>query len=142
MKKQLIATLCLSFVSVLILGTSIVAAGDDEKIIIPYYDYISATTVSLSIENNGLAYSSGSLKIYEDYDTSITLILQRKESGSNTWTDVKSWTQSFSGIGSHVFEKKYYVSSGYTYRVINTTKVLRNGSVIETIHSYSHEERY
>jgi len=142
MKKPFVALAGLLAVSLAISSFAAAAPKTKEIIMVPNYQYVSATTVSLSIESNGLSYSGGSVKIFQDYDTSITLTLQKRSNNSSTWSNVNSWTEPFSGIGAHVFEKQYYVNSGYIYRVVNTTKVLDNGSVIETINSYSHEVAY
>lgn len=144
MRNKCIIFFCLA--ATFMLGSSVYALPeesiDEENVISPYYTYISATTVSLSIENNGLSYSGGTLKIFQDYDTSITLTLQRKKSENSSWSDVQSWSKSFTGMGSHGFESKYYVTSGYIYRVVNTTKVIQNGNVIEAINSYSYETKH
>lgn len=144
MRKKTTLLYMVFFVALMMVGIPVSSAApiNEKGELTPFYTYISATSVSLSIENNGLAYSGGTIKIFKDYDTSITLTLQRRTDSNQQWTDVKSWSKSFSGIGSHSFQKEYYVSTGYIYRVVHTTKVLNDNQILEEIESYSKEKKY
>lgn len=109
--------------------------------ITPYYEYFSGVRAGLSIEANGYAICSGEIDIYVNYDSEITITLQRSNDG-RSWSDVRSWSQAFSGTGSYKLEKGYYVNSGYTYRVLNTARVKRGSTVLETATVYSPEREY
>jgi len=104
------------------------------------YVYLSAIGSGLSINTSGYATCSGYLILLEDYNFSLTLTLQR--SNGSGWSDVKSWSQSFTGMGSHSMQKGYYVYSGYSYRVLTTAKVINGSTVIETASVSSPIEQY
>jgi hypothetical protein len=106
----------------------------------PNYTYLSAVGSTLSIEN-GYATCSGFMNLFRDYNSTITITLQSSANGSS-WSNVTSWSQSFSGTGLLSIEKGYYVSSGYTYRVLNTAQVKNGTSILETATCYSPEEQY
>lgn len=109
------------------------------ELIKPNYTYISAIGSSLSIDN-GYATCSGYIKLFQAYDSVVTITLQRSD-GSG-WTNIKTWSQSFSSIGLNSIEKEYYVSAGYTYRVLTIGEVMDNSTVLETATSYSPERSY
>ncbi|ADY54476.1 hypothetical protein Sgly_0105 [Syntrophobotulus glycolicus DSM 8271] len=104
------------------------------------YVYLSSIGSGLSIKN-GYATCSGYLNLLENYNSSITIRLQRSTISSG-WADVKSWSSSFSGVGSHSLEKGYYVSSGYTYRVMTIAQVKSGSTVLETATCYSPKKEY
>jgi Neuraminidase (sialidase) len=106
----------------------------------PYYSYVSNINAFISIDN-GYATCLGSLSIYYDYPTSITITLQRSENGVN-WSNVKAWSNNFDGIGVHSLEKDYYVNSGYVYRVFNVVNVRNGTKIIETASVSSLEIHY
>jgi len=104
------------------------------------YVYLSAIGSGLSINPSGYATCSGYLILLKDYNSSLTLTLQR--SNGSGWSDFKSWSQSFTGKGSHSMQKGYYVYSGYNYRVLTTAKVINGSTVIETASVASPIEQY
>jgi len=104
------------------------------------YVYLSAIGSGLSINTSGYATCSGYLILLEDYNSSLTLTLQR--SNGSGWSDVTSWSQSFTSMGSHSMQKGYYVSSGYSYRVLTTAKVINGSTVIETASVSSPIQQY
>ena len=107
----------------------------------PYYKYISGVRAGLSIGGDGYATCSGEIELYVNYDSEITITLQRSRDG-NSWSNVRSWSGSFSGIGSHQLQKGYYADSGYVYRVKNTARVKDGSDVLETATVYSPEREY
>lgn len=141
MKRKLIVILSLITFLTLVNNT-LIAHAEETPIyeIGPHYAYLTIVGASLSV-NNGYATCEGNLAIFKDYDTSITITLQRSSNGTN-WTSVKSWTESFSGIGAHSIEKEYYLQSGYTYRVLNTSRVLNGSTSLETATCYSPLKTY
>lgn len=106
----------------------------------PYYTYISSISTSLSIDN-GNAICLGGLTLRSDLSVSSTITLQRSSNGTS-WTDVKSWSKEFTGIGAHSFEKEYNVSSGYYYRVLHTVNVKNGDKTVETASIYSSNKYY
>lgn len=143
MKKRKI-NFVLLFILLTLLSYPAFAFADETaastQIITPNYTYLTTVGASLSIQN-GYATCEGNLSIFRDYDTSITITLQRSSDGVN-WSNVTSWSNSFTGRGAHSIERGYYVLSGYKYRVLNTSKVYSGSSVIETATSYSPEKTY
>lgn len=109
-------------------------------VVTPNYVYLSTVGSTLSIES-GYATCSGFINIFKNYDTDITITLQQSSNGIS-WSNIKSWSQSFTGIGVHSIEKGYYVNSGYTYRVLTTAQVKNGTSILETATCYSPEKIY
>lgn len=107
----------------------------------PYYNYITNIGASISISNSGYATCMGSLTIYSNYSSTLTITLQRSKDSKN-WSNVKTWSSDFDGIGVHSLEKGYYVSSGYTYRVVNEVKIQNGNNILETATIYSKEISY
>lgn len=98
----------------------------------PRFDHLSRISASLTFSSLGRANCGGSFTTYDEYDSSMTMVLQRLE--GTRWVDVKDWSESFSGSGVKVLDKGYYVSSGYSYRVSVTVNILdSNGNSIETV---------
>lgn len=109
------------------------------EVVIPFYKYISVLGATLTIGDAGKSISGGYVYYSGNYDSTLTIELQRFNGTS--WSVVKSWSESFSGRGYHSFEKEYYVTSG-TYRVV-TTATIRNGNrVLETASSTSAQVTY
>lgn len=130
---------------VLTSGTVIQARGNDSAMdqsysITPFYKYISVVGASINISNTGKAASSGYVYYVGNYDSTLTIELQRLNGTS--WSTVKSWSKSFSGEDLHSMEEVYYVTSGYTYRVKATATVKNGTTVLETATSTSSEVAY
>ncbi len=138
MKKKIITVLLATIIAFVGLPVSTEASTQirwNDTVITPYYTYLSLIGASLTIDG-GYATCYGSLDIYHDYATSITLTLQQSSNGV-TWSNIKSWSQDFTGIGTHYLEKNYFVNSGYQYRVMNVAKVKNGSTVLETATVYS-----
>jgi hypothetical protein len=118
---------------------TVVKVGSAEMLT-PYYQLISFVGSSLSIGQWGRAVSSGDVYVSDEYDSTLTVELQRL-SGSE-WLTVESWSQSFSEKGYLALEGVAYVYSGYTYRVV-TSVVIKNGSTfLEAGSAISSEVEY
>ncbi|MNP63429.1 hypothetical protein D3C76_1588260 [compost metagenome] len=74
------------------------------------------------------------------YDSTLSIELQRKN--GSEWSVVNSWSESFTGRGSHSLEEKYYVTSGNTYRVVATALIKDGNKVLETATVTSSEVTY
>ncbi|MDU7477791.1 MAG: hypothetical protein E7L01_31295 [Paenibacillus macerans] len=120
------------------------ARGDNvsiqEDAVIPFYQYISVLSSSLSIGKTGKAVSSGNVYYPDSYDSTLSIELQRKN--GSKWSVVKSWSESFTGKGSHSLEEEYYVTSGNTYRVVTTAKIKDGNKILETATRTSSEVTY
>lgn len=96
----------------------------------PRFDHMSRISSSLSINSLGRANCTGSFTTYDEYDSRMTVVLQQFK--NNQWTDIKEWSEDYSGSGARLLEKKYYVPSGYRYRVVTTVAILdSDGSELE-----------
>jgi hypothetical protein len=142
MKKGIIITMCLLLLSAGVPVYTDAKASDRQETgeVTPCYTYLSSVLASISIEK-GYAKCTGNLMLFASYTSSITLTLQRSKDGVN-WSNVKSWSQDFTGSGSHSLEDGYYVNSGYIYRVKNVSKVKNGSTVLETATVYSSEISY
>ena len=82
------------------------------------YNGTDCITASLTISSSGLASCSGTITLsYSSYSADMALDLQRYSGGS--WHSVKSW--SASDVTS--MHKSYYVTHGYSYRVVASATV-------------------
>lgn len=62
----------------------------------------------------------------------MTMTLQQYKDG--VWSDVKAWSQDFTGAKVHALEKGHYVPSGHRYRVVTVVQIFNsNGKVLETV---------
>lgn len=132
--------LLISLLLIVTQGLTVQARGSnsvtvDDNLIIPYYEYISFVGSSLSIASNGKAVAGGDVYYSGNYNSSLTVELQRLNGSS--WSTIKSWNQSYSGRGYHDLEEEYYVLSGYNYRVITTATIYNQATVLETASSVS-----
>lgn len=146
-KKKAVSIIC-ALLLFLTLGFPVHANGNDvqidkvtEGIVAPQYEYISIIGSSLSISGNGYATCGGDILLVHDYDSVITITLQRSSDG-NSWSNVRSWSESFSGSGFHVLEEGQYVVSGYIYRVVTTAIIKNKNTILETATCNSPEEHY
>lgn len=117
-----------------------ITPGDKYQNITPYYQYIASIGADFGIENNGYTISTGNLTYFQNYDSVIKLTLQRSTNGSS-WSNVKTWSKSFSGSGYHSLEEGWYVAKGYYYRVVNTSEIKNGNTVLETA-SHTSERIY
>lgn len=143
MKKKMAVLLLASllvFTAVPITQARGVDASFQEDVVVPFYQYISVLSSSLSIGKTGGAISSGNVYYSGAYDSTLSIELQRKN--GSEWSVVKSWSESFTGRGSHSLEEKYYVTSGNTYRVVATALIKDGNKVLETATATSSEVTY
>ncbi|WP_301625210.1 hypothetical protein [Paenibacillus apis] len=105
-----------------------------------FYDYISVIGASIDIGNLGKTASSGFVHYSGDYDSTLTVELQRSD--GNGWSTIKTWSKSFSGAGLHSLEENYYVTSGYTYRVMSKSTIKSGNTILETASSTSSVVKY
>lgn len=101
----------------------------------PRFEHFAQIAASLSISSLGRASCGASVyiyDIYDGYDSRMTMVLQRYEDSG--WVDIKDWSQDFTGSGTKMMDKGYYVSSGYRYRMTVTAEIFNSsGKVIESV---------
>ena len=77
--------------------------------------YVSFTDCNLDVHANGLAEMYGSVNAKPGVDrVKISMYLQRYNNG---WSTVKHWVNEYKGTYGSM-NKSYYVTKGYTYRVL------------------------
>ncbi|MPN35030.1 hypothetical protein SDC9_182524 [bioreactor metagenome] len=114
---------------VLVLGMVMSASAAE---VTPYYSYTDDVAASLRI-SGGQATCGGSVSAMNPSNKcSVTATLKRQEGSS--WVTVSGATWSGSGTGSAFASGTKSVSSGYSYRVFVTGKVMTpSGTLLETV---------
>jgi len=110
-------------------------------VITPQWTYISMICPGLWISSSGKATCQGFASAYDSsHTTRLTVELQKYNSGS--WSTIKSWSASATGISIAAVEEDYYVVHG-TYRVSNNVKVYNSsGTLLENKTVYSDTVTY
>ena len=106
----------------------------------PRFQYISAMSIGLYIDENGFLDYSGSATA-RNHKLRITLTLQRSTNGL-FWDDLESYVKN--GYGNVMAGGERTVAAGdYFYRAKIITDVYdSNNNIVETATAYSSEERY
>lgn len=106
----------------------------------PRYTQVRSFRVNLSISDSGCALCVGQVELRDSsYEIDLAVELQRNNGWS--WSTIKSWSASGTGVVS--LDKEWYVSSGYTYRVYASAEVTApDGTVVETVPTYSLTSEY
>lgn len=121
--KTIKRALCLLLVVALLTAGMGVFASD----IAPCYTGTSFISTDLSISSTGKASCSGVISLYSNYTATLTMKLQQYN--GSYWTTIQTWSTS----DSKSLSKSYYVSSGYSYRVVTSAKVYNSsGTYVET----------
>ena len=96
--------------------------------------------IAISISDSGCAQCVGQVELRDSsYEIDLAVELQRNNGWS--WSTIKSWSASGTGVVS--LDKEWYVSSGYTYRVYASAEVTApDGTVVETVPKYSLTSEY
>ncbi|MBE5966168.1 MAG: hypothetical protein E7255_04280 [Lachnospiraceae bacterium] len=96
----------------------------------------NTTSVQVNLSFDGSKAICGACVIGKASTTKITgtAILARKNS-DGTYTSVKTWSNLKTTDNMLIFDKTYYVPTGYTYRLTITSKVYKN-SKYETVTGY------
>ncbi len=99
------------------------------------YQYVTIVTPSLSI-SGGRGYCTSTVVMGSAKEIHVNVALQRSTDGIN-FSNVASWSNDFSNVGSNVVTGDASVTSGYYYRN-ETTVIVRSGqTVLETIYAQS-----
>jgi hypothetical protein len=133
----------LVFCVMLALPLSAFAAPAGNGLVIQHrYSYIDLISAGLSINGSGCASCGGVVQAtYTNTTASIEVSLQQYK--NNAWTTLKTWTGSGPGYWSLEVSGDYYVSSGYSYRVVSTATVYNaSGSKLETANKTTSEKTY
>lgn len=117
-----------------LMGGEAIAAGDggDVPSLITGdrgIQWVNTTSVKVNLSFDGSKAICGACVIGKANTSKITgtVVLARKNS-DGTYTTVKKWSDLKAAGDKLIFDKTYYVSKGYTYRLTITSTVYRNGS--------------
>lgn len=141
MKKPICILLAVCFIATLPVS-SLAAASDGAVTIAPFYLQIDALITSLSIDGSGKALCAGIVQATNSSNKlSIEVSLQQYK--NSEWMTIKSWTGTGPGYMSLEVSGSYYVSSGYSYRVVSTASVYdASGNLLETASKTTSEKTY
>lgn len=131
--KRIIFTLCL-IVFCSLMGGEVRAASNDSKVPImtlgtSELQWTNTTSVDVNLSFDGSKGICGACVIGRVNTTKITGTVKLDRKNPNgTYTNVKNWTDLKATGNKLIFDKTYYVSKGYTYRLTINATVYRNGS--------------
>ena len=133
--KHRLASLVLS---ILIIG--LISAHADT--IQPMYTAIDEIFCSLNI-TSGTAYCGADITpSNSSYVSSLSATLKRSTDGK-TWSSVKSWSATGTGLAGATIDESISVSSGYQYKLFATGTIRNaNGVTIETAYKNSSIKEY
>lgn len=133
MKNKRNAAIVLVLSLVLFLGMAMSAIATE---VTPFYTYTDTVSASLQI-SGGTATCTGKVRaISTTNKCSVTATLKRLEGSS--WVTVSGASWSDTGTGSASASGTKSVSSGYSYRVFVTGKVMTpSGALLETVTAQS-----
>ncbi len=94
----------------------------------PLWTEIAEFTNSFDISTGGKATVESILYTYNVSDIGLKAELQQLKNGS--WTTIKSWTGKSKDIYCTIGEA-WYIVSGYSYRLVATGTVYKNGALAE-----------
>lgn len=135
---RLISSLLL--ICMCVVPLSAFAALPDETPISPLYTGVATVTRSIDVSSGGCATCYGRIVVRSGYTADMELELQLS-SDDESWSTIKSWTNS--GSGTLTLDKIYFVSSGYYYRVICTADIYdSDDNFVEAIAEASGSQYY
>lgn len=104
-----------------------------DDLVAPCYYYFSNLYTDIKAGSLGFVNCTSTVTTYEtDKTVVLTCVLQRKDSSSD-WSDYKSKSETYSGMGSYSIDKSWYAPSGYSYRTLARVEIKNSaGTVIET----------
>ena len=114
--------------------------GDSKSVVEPRFSYISSTSTSIGIDD-GYVTVAGSMTCYPGTkNCSVVVVLQRREIGTSSWSDVTNKTDSGStSCGANVVRA---CTSGYEYRAKAYYTAVHTSGAMETVTGYSRIAQY
>ncbi|EHL07731.1 hypothetical protein HMPREF0322_01625 [Desulfitobacterium hafniense DP7] len=104
------------------------AQASNGGIIQPYWTYLQKYFNDFYIEPNGKALVEVIASARNSDEIRIEADLQQYAGGN--WTSVKKWLKTSVGASCGLSET-WYVLSGYSYRMVSSVKVYKNGVMVE-----------
>ena len=117
------------------------AAAPEEDIVTPRYTHFGAVSINLSIDSLGCATVSGLIQGRPGVTTGIKAVLQKYNSSTGTWSDIKTFNSSSTTFNCGLSGSDY-VARG-TYRVYAEFYAFNNtGVCVEAVVDYSPVKDY
>ncbi|KPU43274.1 hypothetical protein OXPF_27150 [Oxobacter pfennigii] len=113
--------------------------SSDDMVIQPYFSYISIFQNAFDISTSGKASVSSYLTARDVDEVGVEASLQQNKNG--VWTTIKSWSNTSPGTNSGL-SGTYYVTAGYSYRLVSNGKVYKDGSLVEQTSYISEIKNY
>lgn len=138
--KKRISLLCVIILCFLLGGEALAASNvmnvPSSISGIPVVQWVNTTSVDINLSIDGGKAICGACVIGKVSTTEITGTVKLARKNTNgTYTTVKTWSDLKASGNMLIFDKTYYVSTGYTYRLTITSTVYQNGSG-ETVSGY------
>ncbi len=105
----------------------------------PMFKNINVFQATFDISSNGKSSSTVYLNARDVDKVEIKADLQQYKGGS--WTTIKSWSSSKEGTN-HDFTKDWYVTKGYSYRLVSYGYVYKGNKIVEGTSSTSEVIKY
>ncbi len=131
MKKRIsvLIVFCL-LLSISVLPTQALQRDNDPQFVIrPMFTYIDTFQTTLDITSSGRADVDVYLYAAGAEQTQVRANLQQYQYGR--WTTIKTWSNDEQGSSCGLGES-WYVTSGYTYRVVSQGYVYDDGVIVES----------
>ena len=104
-----------------------------DDLVMPCYTYLDSISAGISEAALGFVTCTSN---FISFDNGLTFVLTctlQRTDGSHAWETYKTKTETFSGMGSHTIEKKWFAPANYAYRVYTTLTIKNSaGTVVET----------
>jgi len=144
-KKSFVVFLSILLMCVFFSSTTAVVAGQgaeassEDHVVTPMWNYINSYRNTFYISGGGRATVEVILDSFEADEIRLEAKLQQYKNGS--WTTIKTWTSTSDWLTCSIGEY-WYVASGYSYRLVSTGKVYKNGVMVEQTTYTSDSEYY
>ncbi len=119
-------------------GADILVSAPDISSSHNRFTYISKISSNIGINGSTVICSGKGQGKYNNTSTVMRVILQKRASGTSTWSYVCAWTQTGSGNTNVSISESKSINSGYDYRILTKCTILdSNGNMLETASQYS-----
>lgn len=115
-------------------------ANKPEDVVSPQYTHTRKVVAQLSIDSSGRATCTGKVGVY-DKESTVALTVKLLKKNGNSWTSIKSWSDSGSGNIDFSLSRNYTVEHG-TYMVSVSGKVTTSTGKVEYVSKSTGEKTY
>lgn len=145
MQKKKLIKIISTVLMVCVLGIPVHAEADvimkvkEQMIVQPFFTNINLFQNGFTISSDGNASVRTYLTASNVTSVKVEASLQQYKNGS--WTTIKSWTKTSNGTNSEL-AGNYYVTKGYSYRVVSKGYVYKGTTLVETTTNTSDTKTY